>query len=96
MSTQTLNLKHICLLAAIVAWPTLGSAQVPVDESGNPVAESVPEAAAGSEDLTVLSGPELEGIVGAIALYPDDLLAIVLPASTYPLQIVHTALMKHN
>ena len=91
MSTQTLNLKHICLLAAIIAWPTLGSAQVPVDESGNPVAEYAPETAAGSEELTILSGPELEGIIGPIALYPDDLLAIVLPASTYPLQIVQAA-----
>jgi len=31
---------------------------------------------------------ELETLVGRIALYPDDLIAIVLPASTYPLQIV--------
>ena len=91
MSTQTLNLKHICLLAAILAWPALGSAQVPVDESGNPVAEYAPETVAGSEELTILSGPELEGIIGPIALYPDDLLAIVLPASTYPLQIVQAA-----
>ncbi|MDH3274889.1 MAG: DUF3300 domain-containing protein, partial [Gammaproteobacteria bacterium] len=91
MSTQTLNLKNICLLAAILAWPALGSAQVPVDESGNPVAAYEPEAVAGSEELTILSGPELEGIIGPIALYPDDLLAIVLPASTYPLQIVQAA-----
>ncbi len=91
MSTQTLNSKHICLLAAILAWPVLGSAQVPVDEAGNQVAEYAPEAVAGSEELPILSGPELEGIIGPIALYPDDLLAIVLPASTYPLQIVQAA-----
>jgi len=84
MNTRTLRLKHIALLAAIIAWPSLGSAQVPVDESGNPVAES-------GEELIVLSGPELEGLIGSIALYPDDLLAIVLPASTYPLQIVQAA-----
>ena len=84
MSTQTLNLKHICLLAAIIAWPTLGSAQVPVDESAT-------EPVTGSEELPILSGPELEGLIGAIALYPDDLLAIVLPASAYPLQIVQAA-----
>jgi len=91
MSTQTLNLKPICLLVAIVAWPTLASAQVPVDESGKTVAEFAPEQVAGTEELTVLSGPELEGLIGAIALYPDDLLAIVLPASAYPLQIVQAA-----
>ena len=31
---------------------------------------------------------ELEQLVGRIALYPDDLVAIILPASTSPLQIV--------
>ena len=31
---------------------------------------------------------ELDGLVGRIALYPDDLVGIILPASTNPLQIV--------
>ena len=31
---------------------------------------------------------DLNALVGPIALYPDDLLSIVLPASTFPLQIV--------
>jgi hypothetical protein len=35
-----------------------------------------------------LSDKELEELVGRIALYPDDLLAILLPASTFPLEIV--------
>src|SRR6476619_4026485 len=30
----------------------------------------------------------LEKLVGPIALYPDDLVAIILPASTNPLQLV--------
>jgi len=34
------------------------------------------------------SEEELEQLVGPIALYPDDLIAIILPASTNPLQIV--------
>jgi hypothetical protein len=34
-----------------------------------------------------LSEAELATLVGPIALYPDDVLAVVLPASTYPLQI---------
>lgn len=33
----------------------------------------------------------LETLVAPVALYPDDLLSIVLPASTYPLQIVQAA-----
>lgn len=36
---------------------------------------------------TNLSPAQLELLVGRIALYPDDLLAIVLPASTQPLQV---------
>src|SRR5690606_18205361 len=39
----------------------------------------------------LLSSAELERLVGPIALYPDDLIAIVLPAATYPLQIVQAA-----
>jgi hypothetical protein len=38
-----------------------------------------------------LSAAELEELVGPVALYPDELLGIVLPASTYPLQIVQGA-----
>lgn len=34
---------------------------------------------------------ELQELVGPIALYPDELVSIVLPASTYPLQIVQAA-----
>ena len=34
------------------------------------------------------SPAELEKLVGPIALYPDDLVAIILPASTNPLQLV--------
>ena len=34
------------------------------------------------------SEQDLETLVGPIALYPDDLVAIILPASTNPLQIV--------
>jgi hypothetical protein len=41
--------------------------------------------------LEVASAEELQDLVGPIALYPDDLVAIVLPASTYPLQVVQAA-----
>lgn len=43
--------------------------------------------AAGSAAME-LSAEELEQLVGRIALYPDDLVAIILPASTNPLQLV--------
>jgi hypothetical protein len=43
------------------------------------------------ESLELATAEELHEIVGPIALYPDDLVAIVLPASTYPLQVVQAA-----
>jgi len=48
-------------------------------------------AAAQEPPLELSSADELYDLVGPIALYPDDLVAIVLPASTYPLQIVQAA-----
>jgi len=40
---------------------------------------------------TSLSADEIEKLIGPIALYPDELISIVLPASTFPLQIVQAA-----
>jgi hypothetical protein len=74
------------LLAAACAFLILpltsGAFSVPgSSESAAEVAESKP-----SSD----SDP-LEQLVAPVALYPDDLLAIVLPASTYPIQIVQAS-----
>jgi hypothetical protein len=69
----------------------LANAQVPVDDDGRAMADYEPfdgQAISGNEDIPLLTSTELQDLVGPIALYPDDLLAIVLPASTYPLQIV--------
>ena len=49
------------------------------------------ETAPPPEERVPLTAEELEELVGPIALYPDDLVSIVLPASTYPLQIVQAA-----
>ena len=43
------------------------------------------------EPVDLLTTEELRDLVAPIALYPDDLIAIILPASTYPLQIVAAA-----
>ena len=52
----------------------------------------------GNGGSTGLSPQELEKLVGPIALYPDDLVGIVLPASTNALQLVSAArfLEKHK
>lgn len=91
------RIRHITALFSVaLLFATAAGAQVPVDEDGKPVGEYEPSVVAGEEDLAVLTAAELEELVGPIALYPDDLLAIVLPASTYPLQIVEAARFVEN
>ena len=62
---------------------------------GNPgqlaVARAAEEPTEPAAEPLVVSSADLDELVGPIALYPDDLLAVVLPASTYPLQIVQAA-----
>jgi len=81
-------------LASLIVLSASVFAQVPVDDDGNVIGryESTAEIMPiGNEDIPRLSSTELQELVGPIALYPDDLLAIVLPASAYPLQIVDVA-----
>jgi hypothetical protein len=84
-------------LVILATSPLTTSAQSPVDDDGNVIGtyEQAPPASGermvGNEDIPLMSEFDLEELVGPIALYPDDLLAIVLPASAYPLQIVDAA-----
>lgn len=73
-------------IAIFLLFPAISLAQVPVDDDGQVIGQYEVES-----DAVLLSPAELEELVGPIALYPDDLLAIVLPASAYPLQIVEAA-----
>ena len=90
MKTRNRSISGSLPLAMLLA-SSAAFAQVPVDDDGNPVGDYEPGQVAADEELVILSEAELEELVGPIALYPDDLLAIVLPASTYPLQIVEAA-----
>jgi Protein of unknown function (DUF3300)/Chaperone of endosialidase len=51
-------------------------------------AQSPSPAAVGSDQQALLNPQQLEALVAPIALYPDTLLAQVLMASTYPLEVV--------
>jgi hypothetical protein len=51
------------------------------------IAQDVPQPAP-AEDVQRLKPAELEALVAPIALYPDNLLSLVLMASTYPLEVV--------
>ncbi len=89
------NLRSVSQLLALLALlPAAVLAQVPVDDNGKAFSSYEIERdtpATGNEEIPLLSTVDLEELVGPIALYPDDLLAIVLPASAYPLQIIEAA-----
>jgi hypothetical protein len=98
MNTQSMHgtIRLLPLLAFALLWSGPLPAQVPVDDQGNPV-EALDDAvkdeaqAVEVDEEPPLTPQELEQLVGPVALYPDKLLAIVLPASTYPLEIVQAA-----
>jgi hypothetical protein len=78
--------KTLIALALLMAIPVAVSAQT----ADNPPAPSSPAQPASQPPPTVelLKPEQLEALVAPIALYPDELLANVLAASTYPLEVV--------
>jgi hypothetical protein len=78
--------KTLLALALLMTIPVAISAQT----ADNPPAASSPAQPASQPPPTVelLKPEQLEALVAPIALYPDELLANVLAASTYPLEVV--------
>src|SRR4051794_33808818 len=90
--------KSFIALMMVMAIPVTVSAQTADKPAtpGTPAAPSTP-AASGAPVLPASQTPptaellkpaQLEALVAPIALYPDELLANVLAASTYPLEVV--------
>ena len=78
--------KTLIALALLMANPVAVSAQT---ADNPPAPSSAPQPASQSPPSAELLKPEqLEALVAPIALYPDELLANVLAASTYPLEVV--------
>jgi hypothetical protein len=78
--------KTLIALALLMANPVAVSAQT---ADNPPAPSSTPQPATQSPPSAELLKPEqLEALVAPIALYPDELLANVLAASTYPLEVV--------
>ncbi|CAB3788098.1 DUF3300 domain-containing protein [Paraburkholderia fynbosensis] len=77
VSTRAPVANHALIAAMLAVCATFGAtssqAQAPAASGGAPAA--IPAAT-------------LDKLVGPIALYPDDLIAIMLPAATYPVEIV--------
>ena len=73
--------KVLLALTFVISAPIIAVAQTSEPGNSPPAAPSQP-----SDQL--LKPEQLEALVAPIALYPDDLLANVLAASTYPLEVV--------
>jgi len=76
--------KTLIALALMIAMPVAVSAQT-ADKPPAPQAQPASQTPPNAEPL---KPEQLEALVAPIALYPDELLANVLAASTYPLEVV--------
>ncbi|HLX23045.1 MAG TPA: DUF3300 domain-containing protein [Usitatibacter sp.] len=76
-----------CAIAASLALDPIALAQQPAAGSAPPAPASTPA----TPDKKTFSQQDLDELMAPIALYPDALLAQVLMASTYPLQVVEAA-----
>ena len=96
-------MKTSCLWLLLVWSCATHAADAPppvYQQPSAPAAQPVPQTAANVAAATpapppaappLRSAAELEKLVAPIALYPDQLLATMLPASVYPLEIVQAA-----
>lgn len=75
--------KILITLALMMTIPVAASAQ-----TADKAPASAPPASQPAPSAELLKPEQLEALVAPIALYPDELLANVLAASTYPLEIV--------
>lgn len=78
--------KTLIALALLTAIPVVAWAQT-ADKPAAPAAQAQP-ASQTPPNAELLKPEQLEALVAPIALYPDELLANVLAASTYPLEVV--------
>ena len=77
--------KTLIALALLVATPVAVAAQT-TDNPPAPSSSALP-ASQPPPGAELLKPGQLEALVAPIALYPDALLANVLAASTYPLEV---------
>src|ERR1700753_2452055 len=78
-------IRELALLCCVLVVP----GEVPLmAQQPAPAPAPAAEAAAAEPPAPPISPDQLDSLVAPIALYPDPLLAQVLAASTYPLEIV--------
>ena len=84
---------------AMFGWTTTAEPLVAQTPPAPDPAQQAPGAAApapADQAADVYSMTDLEYLLGPIALYPDPLLALILPASTHPDQIIEAARWLEN
>jgi Protein of unknown function (DUF3300) len=83
------RLKRLAAAASVLSLALLAAcaSDVPPATSVAPTSTGAAAVSFSGTD-TNLTPAQLETLVSPVALYPDDLLALVLPASTQPLQVV--------
>ena len=84
----TVLLIGFMLCACATTEPTSQGPPITSESAAMTTASPPPVAAQGSPQAALFRTEELEQLVSPIALYPDALLAQILMASTYPLEIV--------
>jgi hypothetical protein len=84
----TILLPGFVLCACATTGPTPQETSVTAEPAVTTPASPPPVAPQGSPQAALFRTEELEQLVAPIALYPDALLAQILMASTYPLEIV--------
>lgn len=100
---RLLLILNCCLVgfAADQTPPPVYQGTAPAQPAAQPVATVVPSAVPATPapppaSPAKLSAADLEKLVAPIALYPDPLIATILPASVYPLEIVQAARFVAN
>ena len=79
---------NISFAFALLMVMTVGAPAQTSDQQPAPAAQAQPPAREIPSIAELLKPEQLEALVAPIALYPDQLLANVLAASTYPLEVV--------
>lgn len=74
---------------AVLTAPVLASAQT--EDAAPPPSPATADSAAEGREIPLLTAEQLDELLGPIALYPDALIAILLPASTMPTDLVLAA-----
>jgi hypothetical protein len=93
MKTRTIFRKMIAILLCVVLGvpPALPQAQQAAPSAAQPKAQQGAQPESQQAEKPPLRPEELDQLLAPIALYPDDLLAQVLSASTYPVEVVQAA-----